>query len=71
MVDALSRSVIPHCSAAFRNYKTNLEDLIKDATKHDEEYLKIKEQLEKYVDGSESSVYSISSEDLLIYKNQL
>ena len=38
------------------------EDLIKEAAKNDEEYLKIKEQLETDDKGSYST-YSISSED--------
>ena len=70
MADALSRNSIPHCSAAFSSYKTNLKHLIKEAAKNDEEYLKIKEQLETDDKGSYSA-YSISSEDLLVYKNRL
>ena len=70
VVDALSRNAIPLCSAAFNSYKTNLEYLIKEAAKNDEEYLKIKEQLETNDKGSYSA-YSISSEDLLVYKNRL
>ena len=53
VVDALSRNAIPHCSAAFSSYKTNLESLIKEATKNDEEYLKTKEQLETNDKGSD------------------
>ena len=70
VADALSRNVFPHCSAAFNNYKTNMEGLIKEAAKNDEEYLKIKEQFETDDKGSDST-YSISSEDVLVYKNQL
>ena len=43
MANALSRNAIPHCSAAFSSYKTNLEGLIKDVAKNDKEYLNIKE----------------------------
>ena len=67
---ALSRNSIPYCSSAFNSYKTNLEGLIKEAAKNDEEYLKIKERLEIDDKGSDLA-YSISSEDLLVYKNQL
>ena len=70
VADALIRNAIPHCSAAISSYKTNLEDSIKEAMKNDEEYLKVKEQLETYVNGNDS-VYSIRSEGLLIYKNRL
>ena len=40
VADALSRNAIPLCSAAFSSYKTNLEDLIKEADKNDKEYLR-------------------------------
>ena len=42
VADALSRNAIPHCSTAFSSYKTNLEGLIKEAAKNDEEYLRLK-----------------------------
>ena len=70
VADALIRNAIPHCSAPISSYKTNLEDLIKEATKNDEEYLKVKEHLERDVNGNDS-IYSISLEDLLVYKNRL
>ena len=60
VADALSRNAIPHCSASFSNYKTNLEDLIKEVAKNVEKYLNVKEQLETNVNGN-NSVYSISS----------
>ena len=68
MVDALSSNAIPHFSVAFSSYKTNLEDLMKEGAKNDEECLNNKEQLEIDENGN-YSIYSISLEDLLVYKN--
>ena len=48
MIIYYSTSSIPR---AFSSYNTNLEDFIKEATKNDEEYLKVRKQLETDSNG--------------------
>ena len=68
MVYTLSRNIVLNFSNSISSYKIDLENIIKDASKNDEEYLKIKENLRGNSNGNELMVFSMGSRDLLTYK---
>ena len=57
--------------SAMRNYKIDLGNIIKNAYKNAEEYLKIKEKLKGKSKGKWINRFLYGSKDLLTYKNQL
>ena len=57
--------------SAMSNYNIDLGNIIKNAYKNAEEYLKIKEKLKGKSKGKWINRFLYGSKDLLTYKNQL
>ena len=71
VVDSLSRNKNMNFTTIVSICVTNLENIINNASKNDEEYLKMKRKLEENRNESEPTSLSIEWKDLLMYTNWL
>ena len=71
MAYALSRNVVTSFVATISNYKTDLEDKLKEGTRKDLEYHKLVEKINQNTSENVITDYCFNEQGLILFKNRL
>ena len=71
VADALRRDVVTNFIASISNYKTDLEDKLKEGIKRDPKYHILKEKITQNTSKNIITDYSFNEKGLILFKNRL